>query len=339
MFSGCSQSDGRAKNLKSDACNPKLEEECFDPAAVIEYNKIYTSLLSEMPDPFPIITLDTFCDMSRLPLGESGTTTVVSFDEDLAEGIATLVVKTSTKPIEGSASYLVAKTFNLRRSDVRLRLVKEKAFLMAVQRVGNEKSGVPKVFNVRKGISSLCRSSIVVSEYVGEYDLRLAQAMLKNDPKLLGGIAAALIQLVKQFHSTGFVHSDIHLENVRMDDFQRIAETMHLIDFDRVEPFVTPEGRHVPQSRTEYDHLNKSPFEMDGWIKTRRDDMLRVANTLVNLLIEEQDLETLRPRFLERSMPLRSPQVLRDFYSYCLGLDFSARPDYEMWIEKFNELK
>ena len=34
-----------------------------------------------------------------------------------------------------------------------------------------------------------------------------------------------------------------------------------------------------------------------------------------------------------------TPQVFKDFYTFALGLGFSTRPDYELWMKRFSAFK
>jgi len=125
----------------------------------------------------------------------------------------------------------------------------------------------------------------MVSDYVGPKQISSAGHLLLKNAKLLGEVAASLVGIIESVHQRGFIHGNIHSGNVLYHGDDNILNTLSLIDFDRAEEFILPSGEHVAESHKEYaDGWSLemlSPFELEGWRKTRRDDMYRIVEMLL----------------------------------------------------------
>jgi serine/threonine protein kinase len=252
---------------------------------------------------------------------------------------------------------LIAKIANLVAPPVLNYLAKERAALKTLSDLADI---TQPLLDIKPGrIASICASAILVTEFVGQYTLKDAKKRLVPDAI---ATAARAIGILQKVHEKGLIHGDIHFKNWVVSDLDKIPQTLRLIDFGRAELFITKDGRHVPAAKREYqpwyDLTILSPFELDGWVKTRRDDMFRLAEMFVGFfddpppeLEESQPLELshepIMLTHLERKLQLgkakrervftrMTPPIFIDFYTYCVNLDFSARPDYETWIEKFS---
>ena len=154
---------------------------------------------------------------------------------------------------------------------------------------------------------------------------------------------------MKKFHARGFVHGDIHLGNFVVQD----DDGLRLVDFDRSVPYVDVIGRrHVrPRRRMSYgdnrgrlklDPTFLSVYELGGSTTlSRRDDWMRLAELLVNLVSRTDELWREDDDILESKRNREFGDiffVFREFYESSLLMEFDERPKYEEWIEKFEEL-
>ena len=378
LISGCDDSSGatgKQPRVKSAAIvsgpgsGTFRGKEKIDPAILIKYESARAEFMNAYKGISPA-EKKAICDVSKLRL----------------KGIAEEVMFPKTDGMKGSGSilYVSDKEYGGHRlivknihSDAREfdlvmeLLTREKAFMVAA--LGKAKV-VPKVHEIEtfKKDSGICYLSTMVSDFVGRNPLYLARSVLSSNAKLLGRVTARILEIMKEFHSTGFAHGDIHFHNfVYEGDADRIPETLSLIDFGRVEPFITKEGTHIPKAKGEYPLIINpkllSDLELEGWIKTRRDDMFRIAEMILDLgnydelfhkqiaSLEaeftrqgkmdsgEETLRRMRARILalkrERKIDPKAPKVFKRFYIYCMEkLGFAARPDYDYWIQEFLEI-
>ena len=99
-------------------------------------------------------------------------------------------------------------------------------------------------FTRDSSISPYCHARIVLMSRVGEIDWDKAYSPLytPNQPAIFVSYCriARLLQIIKQLHLSGFVHRDIHDENVRLSSTD--ARKIWLIDFGKVR-YLTDEDR------------------------------------------------------------------------------------------------
>ena len=229
----------------------------------------------------------------------------------------------------------------------------------------------PAIYSIR-GASSECAARLIVMETAGSIDLeeyRMSQPYMSR--RRAAEMAIRGIELLRQFHSRGFVHGDIHMGNFSFKKSAKdFVESMRLIDLDRSAPFVDPvakrhvrERAYVPRDeKTHLLRLNKSMlsvYELESYPNvrlSRRDDWFRFAEMMINVLILDNDLFkrikqlSVKGGFLsplsvgnvlvakrERELVGEVPQVFVDFYTSAMDLRFDQRPPYEAWMFKFTE--
>lgn len=216
-------------------------------------------------------------------------------------------------------------------------------------------SGItPALLDSITSVDSACAARMMVMESVGAMDLndlRVSEPYLSR--VLVARLALRGIELLKQFHSRGFVHGDIHLGNFCYSGGDPV-KTLRLIDFDRSIPFVDPVAkRHIrapatvtPEQKQRQSRLDPtllSVYELEGSTAlSRRDDWSRLAEHILNLVSSELDLwrrfhlavtwHDARETKLSRS---EEDSVFNDFYRSTLNMAFAERPAYETWASKF----
>ena len=205
-----------------------------------------------------------------------------------------------------------------------------------------------------------CGPRMMVSDMVSGHTLFVA-----NPPDHeLFRIGAQLIRALKSLHMHGIVHGDIHGRNIIVD----AAGLGRLIDFGNASFFVDPAtGEHIPESRGIPDAtLNPgfmSIFQLEGFPKTRRDDMVRLAEALLRMpervnqfcdlnrlaalegaTGEETDDELVqmsRAYFARckrnHSVVPDRPRLAQDFFEAMMQTPFSDAPDYEHWALLFEQ--
>ena len=216
-------------------------------------------------------------------------------------------------------------------------------------------SGItPALLDSTNSVDSACAARMMVMESVGAMDLndlRVSKPYLSR--VLVARLALRGIELLRQFHSRGFVHGDIHLGNFCYSGADPV-KTLRLIDFDRSIPFVDPVAkRHIrapamvmPEQKQRQSRLDPtllSVYELGGSTAlSRRDDWSRLAEHILNLVSSELDLwrgfhisvswDDARETKLARS---EAESVFNDFYRSTLNMGFTERPPYELWASKF----
>ena len=239
--------------------------------------------------------------------------------------------------------------------------INDKAF----RQVFKDLSGfTPPMRSVVEGSLSVdCSTRTTVIEFGGEWTLdsfrvhspdgRRSSDKLVITENVLAGIAVRAIEMVQRIHSLGMLHGDIYERNFVVSDFLDPVGSMKIIDFGRATPFVNPRtGYHVNEFSVRRDESElpagvlSSPFELDGAVPARRDDMYRIAETLFVILGETREsvlkfertrAEVSRLKRGWKSSVADSP-VFNAFHRAMLRVDPFETPAYRFWIEKFNEL-
>ena len=303
-----------------------------------------------------------YCDVSSLRLKEGD----VKFQKKVyAEGSGSRLFVEDSR-----GKKLVVKTVRVDSSPgIRDGLNRERALLHALRGTGV----APEAYEIKDGLkNAVCHRRSMVSEYVGAKEIRLAGALLSKNRALLGKVGAKMIELIKALHATGFIHGDIFGRNLVYGSDSDIVRTLRLIDFGRSEPFIQETtGEHIEEKKIDYGwawkHRALSIWELQGWRKTRRDDMYRIAELLISLggfggkferelaLLagkygtarlksdewrrgKEQLKEKVLKLKLNRVIGNGAPREIVEFYEYCKGLKFAEAPDYDFWINKLRSI-
>jgi hypothetical protein len=256
--------------------------------------------------------------------------------------------------------YIVKHIFKNKIGSIQT-LAYDYAFLKVFQR----QHIVPDLFDIEPGsMPEACRVRLMVTEFAGKEIIRdLSQeADLTKRMRLVASVGARALELLREVHQQGLIHGDVHFKNfVYRGPRVEAAKTLRLIDFGRAAPFLTPDGKHVLYEEKDYQkdktwrlwHL--SPWELRKIRKTRRDDIFRLAESLIRSghydgafnkafsKLRETVPDDSSPDFrglvfelkVKRKFNNVVPQIFIEFYKDSLELNYDARPDYESWIEKF----
>jgi serine/threonine protein kinase len=215
---------------------------------------------------------------------------------------------------------------------------------LAFAKTSSEIEGIPKFFEVDPSMEERCRLRVLVMEKAG--DAPIFGVPRPVDPVKLLEIGIRGLEILKSIHATGLVHGDVHSNNVMFWKGQNVAKTLSFIDFGRAESFVDARGRHVLQVKREPSSVLKKDFlsryELEGSRKSRRDDIYRFAELLLN--IGQYDMWFFRaPYPLEerknnRQFQNNVPQIFIDFYKYSASMVFEQKPEYDVWIAMFKNI-
>lgn len=186
-----------------------------------------------------------------------------------------------------------------------------------------------------------CAARLLVLDNAGEFDLWELGPWLTDTN--LAEIAAKCIRMLKNLHAFGIVHGDIHAWNIVTSSRADPAGGVRLIDFGLAEPFVDANGRHLPQRRVAQRGVKNpdwlSPLEIEGLSKSRRDDMYRLSEMLLQLRRREQigrGLDLSREiAARKRETPAGREAILTRFHQAMVALDFSEEPEYTYWQDVF----
>lgn len=228
---------------------------------------------------------------------------------------------------------------------------------------------VPEVYEIDPSteLSPACSARLLVSEFVGHTPLKeLSKHGLDKDARVIFNIAAKSLEMLKQVHRAGLVHGDMHSGNMAFDFVDGVdpSTSLKILDFGRAVSYMDSRGEHVSDAEVipVPDWLLPwmlSPFELAGSRKTRRDDIYRLAEALIEASgYEEKDYSQAMSNYHRmaifgesdedevsaaiaakagRELSRGTPSLLKEFFEYAKTLGFDERPGYEHWIHKFSQ--
>ena len=193
-----------------------------------------------------------------------------------------------------------------------------------------------------------CARRTMVTDFVGMRTVGAVGSSLS--PRQVASLAANVITIVQRLHAYGIIHGDIHDCQLVLGDPTDVA-TVKLIDFGRSVPYVDPlTGVHIPNDA----HIpfspylgagSASPFELEGSIRTRRDDMYRVAELLYRIRgAKEPDWGRIGDHSAKADFKRNWEDVAHggefytSFHHAMANLGFDQDPDYSTWIAGFETL-
>ena len=223
--------------------------------------------------------------------------------------------------------------------------------------------GIPRVYDVlQANLRPPCLARLLVTAVGGREELKaFSNKVTQHKEYHLLLIGARAIEILKEVHSKGIVHGDVHWRNLMFTPTaQDVAGSLNLIDFGRAHPFLNDNGNPLRSNGRNKISLNfneqyLSPWEIEGAILGRRDDMFRLAETLIRAggytaWIDRAQTEAAQrcPRKAkscmfpemarikrERQFDANTPTVLIEFYRATLALEPTGTIDYNHWIQRF----
>ena len=167
--------------------------------------------------------------------------------------------------------------------------------------VMNDTGVTPRVYDAQyeSDVSERCKLKIITMERVGNYHLDFAYERTGGmTEEQVIAIGRSAIRLIQAIHARGIIHGDIHAGNFVFSDPMDIPGTLKVIDFGRSTPYRTEDGQHIAEedmrtvdfADTHWNPLFQSIHELSGSPVSRRDDMYRLAEMLVYLLVGDDDL-------------------------------------------------
>ena len=162
-------------------------------------------------------------------------------------------------------------------------------------------------------------------------------------PIQIARFAAMMVLILQQLHAHGIIHGDIHRSNILLADPDDVS-TVKLVDLGRSIPFISSKSNeHVlDASNVPLDDLHAerllSPFELEGSLRTRRDDMYRLSETLYRMRVGSDpkwpsDVADLAQA--KREWVINREPIFTQFHHAMTNLGFDEEPKYADWIERF----
>ena len=128
----------------------------------------------------------------------------------------------------------------------------------------------------------------------GETVKSLARKKANRNFSLLEAVnfGIQLLEAIRKLHdSAGIIHGDLHYENVLI---RRDSGEIELIDFGRAKYVSTLSSNSRAAASLKKVHHMQSPWEMDGYEYSRRDDVYRVLQMMVQLMNDDSHEEEIR---------------------------------------------
>ena len=207
---------------------------------------------------------------------------------------------------------------------------------------------VPRGYSVDKGsMSTLCEEQFVLMDAKGQRKLDKNVRKISERQLLLA--TAQLLRIVREVHKHGVIHGDLHFGNIVFDSDP--VASLSLIDFGETSLFIDPiTGAHIhPGSRVPVpgeNHLVLTPFELDGELSSRRDDVFQILflalylfNAPTTELFSSQSrgpaavAQAKREFGDEKSLP-ELTAMLRE----SVALGFDEEPPYAKWIDALERM-
>lgn len=348
--------------------DPKVEES-VNPAAVIEFEKSLRELNEAAATARASADDDEECPPRRIVL-DSNEIIQVPETRNFAGSDSSIFVSSDqahvvkTVDLEGEAANFALDGLN-----------KDKAFM----KIFDGTNVIPHMHAIAPGsISPSCDARTLVADFAGFHPLGDLAAIRDRRVRMrqVALAAARMLEIIQVVHSKGFVHGDIHPGNFVFSDPRNVAKTLRLIDFGRAEPYINNKWRHVAEGSLtdapaglELDYL--SPWEILGKRKSRRDDLFRIAESLLRLgscdtaftaAINDQvrrikaliagsgenavdqpefrnsmiDLNLNRPFLTSIEDPVAgTPESFIQFYRYVVNLRYDEHPQYAVYAGTF----
>jgi serine/threonine protein kinase len=315
------------------------------------------SLRSVMDD-IRALPNDPSCPPQSIRLTNGETITIDRNSPDFTGSGSRLFIASASLPI-------IVKYIHALDEDALEGIAKDHAFMQMFAGRGI----VPEVYEIdpSTGMSPACSARLLVSEFVGHTPLKeLSKHGLDKDARVIYNIAAKSLEMLKQVHRAGLVHGDMHSGNMAFDFVDGVdpSTSLKILDFGRAISYMNSRGEHVADGEVipVPDWLLPwmlSPFELAGSRKTRRDDIYRLAEALIEASgYEEEDYTHAMSNYhrmgmfgetdedevsaaigakADRELSRGIPSLLKEFFEYAKTLGFDERPNYEGWIHKFSQ--
>jgi hypothetical protein len=166
-------------------------------------------------------------------------------------------------------------------------------------------------------LTQFCKDNILIEEY---YEFQLNKSIYSGNASLF----IRCLQITKSLHYRGLIHGNLEQSFV-WDGFD--SGSIRLSYFASIELFVDP---------VTHEHVSVDNCETDS------DGSTLKRNLAENCLSRAVDMEDLGRLFGSLVKQLRSDtasgRVVAEFIQYTLDLGFKETPNYDEWIEKFQQL-
>lgn len=335
----------------------------------------YLRLLEELIDAekIPHYDIDPSCPPKKMEVRMNGNKYMVNLGQYIAHGSSSEVYKSEPVPaLEGKTLIIKSlapsakKDTKVLSAKIKLALLEDEAFMLAFEKVPGL---VPHTYAWEASdIDSYCHARTIVSENVGATELGDLPKSKRTNASVMYLIAARALEIIEQIHMSGLIHGDIHKRNWLIQDKEKPAETLRIIDFGRVQLFMKPHPSDpakfilIPDNTQLILQTNGwnasllSPWEIKGHRPTRRDDIFRIAEMLIFMfgdpnfhsavsVAKDKYQKTNLPQYLQTVIDLKFhrkfdaslPPKIKEFYKYAVSMRYNNKPNYQRWIREFRE--
>ena len=221
-------------------------------------------------------------------------------------------------------------------------LCMERAVLGAI---GTLDGGTVRVYPVLSGSMGTgdCVQRTMVTEFGGMKTVGAVGGTLT--PSQVAQLAATMIRILQRLHAHGIIHGDIHDCQWVVADPVDVA-TVKLIDFGHSVPFIDwRTGAHIQNGDQRVPFpatlgpATASPFQLEGSMRSRRDDMYRLSEVLYRIrsVAEPQwagmtHAEMAKAKREWADDTTHDGRAYTDFHHAMVGLGFDEDPEYSRWI-------
>lgn len=178
-------------------------------------------------------------------------------------------------------------------------LCSEKSMLSALNGFGGF---VPRHFEILEGVHEACKVKAFVMERVGSEEVDIRDSLWHTEKASFYRIYARGLELLENLHDAGFIHGDLHIDNIKVDNEEGIEASLKFIDFGRARPYVNATGHHL--------------LDVEA---SRRVDMEKFASEIYEA-------------------GGRMPEFSQEFLDEMASLGREERPNYRKWIDLFRSM-
>ena len=153
-------------------------------------------------------------------------------------------------------------------------------------------------------------------------------------------VVRELLTILQGIHDKGYLHLDLKLENVIVDDDD--SSVLYLVDFGAARTFLDKNGEHIKFDTNVEELKTTMAFASVNLLchctPSRKDDLIMLGYLLLDLLnmIPWNYEKTSYGAHIESRLQLteggnsdRFPKQFIEYMMYCENLDFDEKPDYD----------
>ena len=219
---------------------------------------------------------------------------------------------------------------------------KEYKILAGLHKHGSQKASFPKVYYF--GHDKYEKSKyVIIMSLLGQDLHSIKRYRTLNTVEILM-VAKQLILMIKDLHYLGYLHNDIKPNNIVAWKYRNMNH-ISLIDFGLAELYKDSEGKHRPMKKLSYftgTYTYASANALRSFQKSRRDDMISIIYTLVDLKIGAlpwRVMDVSRMVYQKEHISVSHlckamPQSIKYIANNIFSLRYLEKPKYEAYLRE-----